>query len=148
MNAPMQDYGTIVVATDLSDPAVPAVRHGGALGRRLGSRLILVYVMEQRLPGFLSDPETRTIMKRHREHAERALAECVAEQLPGDEVETVVLEGLPHEQIVKLAEERQAGLIVVGMEGHGFLAHALTGSTAERVLHHAPCPVLVCSQSH
>ena len=40
-------------------------------------------------------------------------------------------------------KERQADIIVVGMHGHGFMAHALSGSTSERVLHHAPCPVLV-----
>ena len=45
-----------------------------------------------------------------------------------------------------LAREIDAGLIVMGMHGHGFLVHALAGSTTERVLHHAPCPVLVVGQ--
>jgi len=145
----MPDYELILVATDLSDPSLAAVREAAALARKLGSRLILTYVMEERLPPMVAAYASETpevIMQRHREHAERALSECAAEHLAELDVEEVVLQGVPHQEIVKLAEEREAGLIALGMYGHGFLVHALAGSTAERVLHHAPCPVLVVSQ--
>ena len=58
-------------------------------------------------------------------------------------MEVVILQGTVHEEVIRLARERKVDLIVVGMHGHGFLSHALAGSTAERVLHRAPCPVLV-----
>ena len=51
-------------------------------------------------------------------------------------------EGTPHEAILAFAKERQADLIVMGTEGHTGLAHALLGSTAERVVRLAICPVL------
>jgi nucleotide-binding universal stress UspA family protein len=46
-------------------------------------------------------------------------------------------------EIVRLAEERQADLVVMATHGRGFISHAILGSTAERVLRRAPCPVLI-----
>ena len=51
--------------------------------------------------------------------------------------------GDPAEQIIALAKERQADLIVIGSRGHGQLAGLLLGSVAQKVLAHASCPVLV-----
>jgi universal stress protein A len=142
----MADYDLILVATDLSDPSLAAVRAAADLAERLGSRIVLTYVMEPRLPpmvaSFAGQPEDE-ILERHRQHAEQELAACAKRDLPGREVELVVRKGAPHQEIVRLAIERSASMIIVGTHGHGFLTHALAGSTAERVLHHAPCPVLV-----
>jgi len=147
----MADYELIVVATDLSDPSLAAVRQAGKLAARLGSKLVLTYVMDATLPPLIAamatDPEP-VILERHRQHARKALDDCARKELPGAAVETVVREGAAHQEIVQLARDRQAALIVVGMQGHGFLSHALAGSTAERILHHAPCPVLVVGHTH
>ena len=51
--------------------------------------------------------------------------------------------GRPYEQIVRLAREIDADLIVLSTRGHSGLKHLLLGSTAERVVRNAPCPVLV-----
>lgn len=140
----MSGYGTVLVCTDLSDPSTAALRHAAALAEAGGGRLIATYVAEEPPPLILAYvPDVDALLQRHRQMAESALEDYVAKHLPGRSVETVVREGAAHDQIVQLARERQADLIVVGMHGHGFLAHALEGSTAERVLHHAPCPVLV-----
>ena len=145
----MAGYGTILVSTDLSDPATSAVRHAAALADATGGTLILTYVVEDRLPPLIlaHAPDVDELLKRHRETAETALAKYLADHLPGRQVETVIRQGAVHEEIVKLARERQADVIVVGMHGHGFLVHALEGSTAERVLHGSPCPVLVVPHS-
>ena len=82
-------------------------------------------------------------MERHRRHAEKSLASFVEEHFPTPHPETVVLVGKPHDKIVELADDRKVDLIVVGTHGHGFVGHVLMGSTTERILHHAPCPVLV-----
>jgi len=144
----MAEFERILVATDLSDPSLAAVRHAAKLADRLGSRLTLVYVIEDRLPPMVTAYASDTpeeILRRHREHAEAALAEFVGKHLPGREVERNVLQGVPHQEVVRLAESIGADLLIVGMHGHGFLTHALAGSTTERILHHAPCPVLVVS---
>jgi nucleotide-binding universal stress UspA family protein len=54
-----------------------------------------------------------------------------------------VVSGRPFEEICKLAREIEADLIVLPTRGHGGLKHVVLGSTAERVVRYAPCPVLV-----
>jgi nucleotide-binding universal stress UspA family protein len=144
----MPEYKTILIATDLSDPSLSAVEHGQDLAGQLGSRLVLTYVMEDRLPPMIlahSALPTDELLDQHRKHAEKALEEFVERHLSGRAVESIVRQGTPHQEVVQLAKEIRADLIVIGMHGHGFLAHALAGSTAERVLHQATCPVLVVS---
>jgi nucleotide-binding universal stress UspA family protein len=140
-------YKTILVTTDFSEPSVAALREASALAEAMGSRLILAYVVEDRLPPMIlaaSSEPTDKILEEHRRHAKASLASFAAEHLPGREVDTRVLEGVAWESIVLYAKNEEVDLLVMGMHGHGFVGHLLTGSTTERVLHQAPCPVLVC----
>jgi nucleotide-binding universal stress UspA family protein len=57
--------------------------------------------------------------------------------------EVQVVTGDPADVIVHFAQERGADLIVMGSHGHTGLRHLLLGSVAEKVLRHAPCPVLI-----
>lgn len=59
------------------------------------------------------------------------------------QVETLVRSGEPAEQIVRAAGELKVDLVVIGGRGKGAMQAILLGSVAYRVLHHAPCPVLV-----
>lgn len=142
-------YKTILVPTDLSRPSMDAIRHAARLVDQVGARVILTYVMEDKLPPMILAHTSETeeqLQDRHRETARKALTDVAEDLLPGREVDCVVRQGVDHEEIVALAREIDASLIVMGMHGHGFLVHALAGSTTERVLHHAPCPVLVVGQ--
>ena len=62
--------------------------------------------------------------------------------LPPDRVSCRVERGRASGQIVKVAFDERSDLIVMGTHGYTGVAHALLGSTAERVLRRAPCPVL------
>jgi nucleotide-binding universal stress UspA family protein len=142
----MADFQTIVVTTDFSDAALPAVKTAAVLAKKLGSRLILLYAVQDRLPPLIlaaSELSVEEIVERHRRRAEQSLAEYSVQHLPELEVELQVLAGVPHQVIVDFARERQADLIAMGTHGHGVVTHLLSGSTTERVIHHAPCPVLV-----
>jgi nucleotide-binding universal stress UspA family protein len=142
----MSDYETILVTTDFSEPALAAVREASSLAARLESRLILAYVVEDRLPPVILAITAQTpeaILEQHRRQARLHLDRYVHEHFEGRQVETRVLEGVPHEAIVRFAEEDKVDLIVMGTHGHGFVGHVLAGSTTERVIHRAPCPVLV-----
>ncbi len=61
----------------------------------------------------------------------------------GPEVGTEIRSGSPAAEIIKAATERDAGLVVVAAGGRGLSDVILVGSTAQRVQHYAPCPVLV-----
>jgi nucleotide-binding universal stress UspA family protein len=121
------------------------------LAAKLKCKLILAYVVEENLPALIlaasSDP-AEAILESHRKHAEQSLADYAAKHLVGSGVETVVLQGFAHVAIVELARARKADLIVLGTHGHGFMSHILMGSTTERVIHEAPCPVMVVPSPH
>ena len=139
-------YRTIVAATDMSDASIEGLKRAADLAARLGSRLVAVYVAESRLSPMVlaaSSESEEEILARHVETARKHLAEFVAAQLPGEAVETLVLTGAPHEAIVRHAGEHDVDLIVCATHGHGSIGHVLMGSTTERILHRAPCPVLV-----
>ncbi len=69
------------------------------------------------------------------------LAEC--EECAGLEVEEVIVHGEAASEIVRVAKDRQVDLIILSSHGRTGLGRILFGSTAEAVVRHAPCPVLV-----
>ena len=58
------------------------------------------------------------------------------------DLRTVLLEGRPDESLMEYAEDRGVDLIVLGTRGHGLIGTLLLGSTTDRVVRRAPCPVL------
>ncbi len=75
--------------------------------------------------------------------AQDALRRTVAELHTTTPVETAVRRGSPADEIVRCATESGVGLIVLGSRGWGEMHAVLLGSVSERVLHTAPCPVLI-----
>ena len=61
----------------------------------------------------------------------------------GPPVDRQIRSGSPAAEIIKAAEQYDAGLVVVAAGGRGITDAVLIGSTAQRVQHYAPCPVLV-----
>jgi nucleotide-binding universal stress UspA family protein len=147
----MPEYNTILTTTDFSDPALLGVRHAADLAAKLECELILAYVIEERLPALIlavSPEPVAEIIEIHRKNAQKSLADYAEKHLSGTAVETVVLQGFAHVAIVELARARKADLIVLGTHGHGFMGRILMGSTTERVIHDAPCPVMVVPSRH
>ena len=131
-------FDRIVVATDFSPAADAALEVAVELGRRLGAELVLVNVCEELgiVPG--SDLAEDARMKAQAELDARLA------QLGRREVRTrgFVRGGLPLDEIVAVATEEKAGLLVLGHEEDSRLAEAVFGSLVDSVLHRAPCPVL------
>jgi nucleotide-binding universal stress UspA family protein len=131
----------ILLATDGSPDAVLASRAAVDLSTRTGSELHVVHAWH-------SVPSTRfeTFIRaqRHRE-AEELLTEQASSirDAGGVVAETCLREGPAVDEILDLAEEVGADLIVLGSRGHGPVERLVVGSISEGVVHHARCPVLV-----
>lgn len=141
-----REISRLLVATDLSELSMVALETAGELARRLGASVTIFYVVEDHLPPILvgvTETDRKEVLEQHRRRAERVLETYVTEPLADHAVEVRAAIGHPAREIVRLAEEEGFDLIVMASHGYGPLSQILLGSTAERVLHHAPCPVLV-----
>lgn len=137
----------ILVPTDFSEFSNHALRYGGELARRFDAELHLLHVIDDSItvPDPLmgapaSDAEIRDLQRA----AEDALGKLAADAALKDVriAPCVVLTGSPFVGIVRHARENNVDLIVIATHGRTGLAHAMLGSTAERVVRKAPCPVL------
>jgi nucleotide-binding universal stress UspA family protein len=85
------------------------------------------------------------VLREHRREAKEVLEQQVKwiEESGGTVNETYLREGSAEEEVVILAEELGAGMIVLGSRGHGRLRRALLGSVSDAVVRHAHCPVTI-----
>ncbi len=139
---------TILVPTDFSAGAAAAVEYALWLATRSQAKLVFFHVMEPTVYSVdfaLSHPDISAEVRRG---AIAALGQLVEEaRSRGIAAEHVLVTGTPFVEIEKVATERKAGLIVMGTHGRTGLAHVVLGSTAERVVRLAPCPVLTVKAS-
>lgn len=135
----------ILLATDGSDDAAAAARTATELSNKLGAGLEVVYVGEAPLVYRPEYHGYQTLLESQRAEARRLLdeqAERVA-AAGGDVTQAHLRMGRPDAEIVALAEEIEADLIVIGSRGLGPLRRALIGSVSASVVHHAHTSVLV-----
>jgi nucleotide-binding universal stress UspA family protein len=140
-------FSGIVVGTDGSETAAKAVGLATEMAKVHSSRLHVVSAYHAVLPA-LSQEERDTLelpwMASPGEQAERFVAEAAEGAVAaGIEVETHVHAGDAAHALIEVAEARAAHLIVVGNKGLGSPARFLLGSVPSKVVHHAPCHVLV-----
>jgi nucleotide-binding universal stress UspA family protein len=138
---PKAAWSKILVPTDFSPPSLEALRYARELARERNARLILLHVVEPFHPDWRMD--TTTLQRAARDQARHRLDELVSRELPGASAVAEVRAGHPVEQINAVAGKHRADVIVIATHGRTGLQHALLGSVAERVVRHAPCPVLV-----
>lgn len=136
---------TVLVTTDFSDTSKKAFGLARQIADAFGARIVLAYVVEDHLPPLMVDyggyaARVADIMDSHEDHARKQLEEL--KPALGKDVTTAVTAGIPHLEIITLATKFSADLIVMATHGRGFVSHAILGSTTERVLRRAPCPVL------
>ena len=143
------DVRSILVPTDFSECARHAVPVAAEFARLLGARVLCLHVVEPVVQPIgwtpVAEPMPATeLSERMEETAARDLpAFSKSEEFAGLEVEDLMAHGEPAAEIVRVAEERGAGLIVISSHGRTGIGRILFGSTAESVVRHARCPVLV-----
>lgn len=140
---------SILVPLDFSPPSRKALDYAVALARRFRAKLTLLHVVEPvatpdfaaSFPLAMEDDRLMAAAKRELEGAVKAA------RIPRAMVEKILVRfGRSFHEIAGAARSRKVDLIVISTHGYTGLKHALLGSTTERVVRHAPCPVLVVRQ--
>jgi nucleotide-binding universal stress UspA family protein len=140
---------SILLPTDFSECGNYALSYAASLARTFRASIICINVIEPIVPtvgysGMTEPMPIADITEQLEDSAERELpklAEC--DECSGIEVEELVVHGEAASEIVRVAKERDVDLIVIASHGRTGLGRILFGSTAESVVRHASCPVLV-----
>jgi len=139
----MERIKRILAPTDMSELSQVGVRYALDLARSVGAAVTVYHVlstdelMHHELVGPLSD-----ILKKYEQTLQKFLDEHFSDILPLVEVRTKVEIGAPDDNIVQEAEKEGMDMVVLSTHGRTGLSHILVGSVTERVVRHAPCPVL------
>ena len=138
---------TILLATDGSEEAQLAATTAADLAQKTNSELHVITVgADHPLYAYPEAPARfEDALREQRHQAEEVLEQQVKriEDAGGTVNNKHLRDGRADEEIVELAEEIGAGLIVIGSRGHGRLRRALMGSVSEAVVRHAHCPVTI-----
>jgi len=137
---------TILFTTDFSEGASHSLSYAVDMAKTYGAKLYLLNVIQDMAmsPGLHIPHGSVDIMHQELEtNAKKAIQKlCAAACEDYKNTESSVVRGIPYEEILKFAAEKGINLIVIGTHGRKGLDRVLFGSTAERVVRNAPCPVL------
>lgn len=134
----------VLVPIDFSDYSKSALKYAVNFSKLFNAEIILIYVVEPVIypPDFsmgqIAMPSLNT------EWDERAKDELdkLAKSEISTSVKTILKTGKPFVEIIETAKEENIDLIIIATHGHTGVEHILFGSTAEKVVRKAPCPVL------
>lgn len=136
-------FERILLAVDGSDHALHAAKVAADLARCMKAELRILVVYPP-IPPYLGEPNLQQAINSRLDEAQTILQKAVdaVGEIPA-EIHTELIEGDAAEVIIEVAKTRNSDLIVMGSRGLGRLAGLLLGSTSQKVLNHAPCPVLI-----
>jgi nucleotide-binding universal stress UspA family protein len=142
-------FQRILVGCDFSTDSSLAFQHGLSLAQEFQSELHLAHVMEP--PVYMDWLKTSIEFTEELQHDLRVrIKDKLTDMVPDDAYnwcspKTALLDGQPHEELTGYAETNNVDLIVLGVRGQGLVETLFVGSTTDRVVRRAPCPVLsVC----
>jgi len=139
----------VLLPTDFSGCANYALPYATAIARATGATIVCLHVVEPVVPAVgytgLAEPmPIADISEQLEDSAERELPRLTdREECAGLNVEEIIVHGDAAAEIVRVAAEREVDLIVISSHGRTGLGRIIFGSTAEAVVRHARCPVLV-----
>ena len=137
-------FEKVLLAVDGSDHALHAARTAADLARTMKIREFRIVVAYDFIPPYLGEPNLQQAIDARMEAAKVIMQKTI--ETVGNvscEIHTEFIEGSPAEAIIDVATTRKSDVIVMGSRGHGTLVGLLLGSTSQKVVAHAPCPVLI-----
>jgi len=142
----MKKFNKILFATDLTEFSEHAFDYALALAKESKAKLFVLHVINQPidLQGFyVPQISFETIFEEIRKSAEKMMDEFCEEKLKEyRNYEKFIASGIPYLEILHKAETEKVDLIVIGTHGRAGVDHLLFGSTAEKVVRKAVCPVM------
>ncbi|MBI3161885.1 MAG: universal stress protein [Chloroflexi bacterium] len=137
-------FDKILLAVDGSEHALHAARTAANLARAMNTKDFRIVVAYDPIPPYLGEPNMQNAIDARLEDAKAILERAVKEvgELPA-RIHKELIEGSPAQAIIDVASTRKSDIIVMGSRGLGTLAGLLLGSTSQKVVAHAPCPVLI-----
>lgn len=136
----------ILVPVDFSEHSRKSLRYARPFAEQFGASLLLLHVIEPlAFPGeFGYAPIEPVNLDQQRMDNARQQLKKVAEELAATvPVESVVRLGRAWKEIVDTARVKETDMLIISTHGYTGLKYALLGSVAEKIVRHAPCPVLV-----
>ncbi len=136
----------ILVPIDFSDYSKSALKYAINFAKKFNAELYLIYVVEPIIypPDFsMGQIAIPTLDLGMDKRAFEELNKLAEKEIPKELIaNTIVKTGKPFIEIIESAEEENIDLIIIATHGHTGMEHILFGSTAEKVVRKAPCPVL------
>lgn len=147
----LRHFEKILIAVDDSKYSYHAAAYGFDLADRLNATVALAHINELPIAvNITGDPilgDSGMIMPElldiQKERAAALLKKIKTDFANGQDVKEFIVEGNITDQIVEIAKEFDASLIVMGTHGRTGFSHFISGSIAEQVTRHAKCPVLI-----
>ncbi len=137
-------FEKVLLAVDGSEHALHAARTAADLARTMNAKEFRIVVAYDFIPPYLGEPNMQFAIDARMEEAQTIMRKTV--NTVGDipcEIHTELIEGSIAQAIIEVATTRKSDVIVMGSRGLGTLAGLLLGSTSQKVVAHAPCPVLI-----
>jgi nucleotide-binding universal stress UspA family protein len=142
---PFTGYRRIVCAMDFSDSSRAALAYALSIAGHAGASVTLVHVVEALDgPGVIEEGAPFAALRRAQVEAAQGVLHGIVKEHQGlgCAIDEVVVPGSPHRQLLRVAGEKEADLLVMGVHGRGPVDLALFGSTANQVVRRAPYAVL------
>jgi nucleotide-binding universal stress UspA family protein len=142
----VEQAGVIVVAVDFEKASLKALEVAKELGRAMGADIVIAHVYQVPMftyPG-LEPALLPTFNAEISTAAKRAVEELAASQ---GGLRAVLREGDPSTELLAIANELKARMLVMGTHGRSGFAHLFLGSVAEKVMRHSTIPVLTVRAS-
>lgn len=142
----MKPFDKILIAIDFSENSEHAFEYAMTLAKQFQAELTILHVINEPvdLRGFYVPHISFEQLEKEIEEGAQKMMEQFCQARMGDftNYQTAIVTGIPNEEIIRKAADTGASLIVLGTHGRTGLDHIIFGSTAERVVRSAACPVL------
>ena len=141
---------SILVPVDFSGPSLKALKYAALFAKRFGAKLTLLNVVEPTgTPDFMATfpivMENDQLVRASEEHLRTMAGKC---GIKAGLVEKILVRtGVPYHEIANAARTLKTDLIIIATQGNTGLKHFMLGSTTERVVRHASCPVFVVREN-